>query len=111
MLYEVITIPEAIFLMLGDGADKEMLQQASQDVKNIKWLGFKSNLGDYLSILDLFAFPSRNEGLGSTLLDVMDYNVPIIASAVDGIPDIVHHEKTGLLVPPNDASALRNNFV
>lgn len=101
-------IPEAIFLMLGDGADKEMLQQASKDVPNIHWLGFKSNLGDYLSIFDLFAFPSRNEGLGSTLLDVMDYNVPIVASAVDGIPDIVHHEKTGLLVPVNDATALAN---
>ena len=99
-------IPEAIFLMLGDGPDKDVLQAESQDMTNIKWLGFKSNLGDYLSILDLFAFPSRNEGLGSTLLDVMDYNVPIVASAVDGIPDIVRNEETGLLVPPNDASSL-----
>lgn len=99
-------IPEAIFLILGDGPDKEALLAESQDLSNIKWLGFKSNIGDYLAIMDLFVFPSRNEGLGSTLLDVMDYQIPIIASNVDGIPDIVIHEKTGILIPPNDAQAL-----
>lgn len=99
-------IPDAIFLMLGDGPDSQSLQAESQDVPNIKWLGFKSNLGDYLAIMDVFAFPSRNEGLGSTLLDVMDYDIPIVASDVDGIPDLVRHEKTGLLIPPNDASTL-----
>ena len=99
-------IPEAIFLILGDGPDKEALLAESQGLSNIKWLGFKSNIGDYLAIMDLFVFPSRNEGLGSTLLDVMDYQIPIIASNVDGIPDIVIHEKTGILIPPNDAQAL-----
>lgn len=99
-------MPDARFLMLGDGADGEVLRAESQDLPNVEWLGFKANLGDYLAMLDLFAFPSRNEGLGSTLLDVMDYDVPIVASDVDGIPDLVQHEKTGLLVRPNDAEAL-----
>lgn len=99
-------MPDAIFLMLGDGPDSQSLQAESQDVPSIKWLGFKSNLGDYLAIMDVFAFPSRNEGLGSTLLDVMDYDIPIVASNVDGIPDLIQHEQTGLLTPPNDASAL-----
>ena len=99
-------MPDARFLMLGDGADGEALRAESQDLANVEWLGFKSNLGDYLAMLDLFAFPSRNEGLGSTLLDVMDYEVPIVASDVDGIPDLVQHEQTGLLVKPNDAEAL-----
>ncbi len=99
-------MPDARFLMLGDGADGEALRAESQDLPNVEWLGFKSNLGDYLAMLDLFAFPSRNEGLGSTLLDVMDYEVPIVASDVDGIPDLVQHEQTGLLVKPNDAEAL-----
>ncbi|MGN5138795.1 glycosyltransferase family 4 protein [Aeromonas sp. 164P] len=99
-------IPNALFLMLGDGPDKEWLQQQSADLINMKWLGFKNNLGDYLSIIDLFVFPSRNEGLGSTLLDVMDYQVPIIASDVDGIPDVVAHQQTGWLVPVGDSQQL-----
>lgn len=104
-------VPEAIFLMLGNGPDAQSLQTESQDQTNIKWLGFKSNLGDYFSILDIFAFPSRNEGLGSTLLDVMDYNIPIVASNVDGIPDLVQHAQTGLLIPPNDAKALASELL
>ena len=99
-------LPDARFLMLGDGIDGEALRSESRDLPNIEWLGFKANLGDYLAVLDLFAFPSRNEGLGSTLLDVMDYQVPIVASRVDGIPDLIQHEQTGLLVNPNDAEAL-----
>lgn len=94
------------FICLGDGADREELQQESQDIVNFKWLGFHSNLADYLSIMDLFVFPSRNEGLGSTLLDVMDYKVPIIATNVDGIPDIVQHQKTGILIEKDDEQGL-----
>jgi glycosyltransferase involved in cell wall biosynthesis len=98
--------PDVHFLMLGDGPDGAALRAESRDLPNMEWLGFRNNLGDYLAALDLFVFPSRYEGLGSTLLDVMDFSVPIIASDVDGIPDIVVHEETGLLVPPNDGRAL-----
>ncbi|WP_376921573.1 glycosyltransferase family 4 protein [Aidingimonas halophila] len=98
--------PDAIFLFLGQGDDKVVLQRESADLDNIVWEGFRSNIGDYLAIMDLFVFPSRNEGLGSILLDAMDYEVPVIASNVDGIPDIVTHDDTGILIPPNDGNAL-----
>ena len=98
--------PNIHFIMLGDGADAEQLREESKHLSNIEWLGFKKNPGDYFAALDLFVFPSRNEGLGSTLLDVMDFQVPIIASDVDGIPDIVKHEQTGILIPVNNADAL-----
>lgn len=98
--------PNIHFIMLGDGPDGEQLREESKHLSNMEWLGFKKNPGDYFAALDLFVFPSRNEGLGSTLLDVMDFQVPIIASNVDGIPDIVKHEQTGLLIPVNNANAL-----
>ncbi len=98
--------PDIHFVFLGDGEDREVLQRESADLSNVTWLGFKENIGDYLAGLDVFAFPSRNEGLGSVLLDVMDAGVPIVATEVGGIPDIVHHDSTGLLVPPGDALAL-----
>lgn len=99
-------MPNIHFIMLGDGPDAEQLKDESKTLTNMEWLGFKQNPGDYFAALDLFVFPSRNEGLGSTLLDVMDFMVPIIASDVDGIPDIVKHEQTGLLIPVNNADAL-----
>ena len=99
-------VPNIHFIMLGDGPDGEQFREESKQLSNMEWLGFKKNPGDYFAALDLFVFPSRNEGLGSTLLDVMDFKVPIIASDVDGIPDIVKHEQTGLLIPVNNADAL-----
>jgi glycosyltransferase involved in cell wall biosynthesis len=98
--------PNLQFVFFGDGADKDELESLSKEMKNVSWMGFKSKIGDYLPYFDLFAFPSRNEGLGSTLLDVMDAGVPIIASNVGGIPDIVIDNETGILVPVNDSSAL-----
>lgn len=100
------THPDLLFLCLGQGEDEAVLKQESADLDNIVWEGFHDNVGDYLDVMDLFAFPSRNEGLGSILLDAMDHGVPIVASAVDGIPDIVIHDRSGLLVPGNDAEAL-----
>ncbi|RBO83188.1 glycosyltransferase family 4 protein [Marinomonas aquiplantarum] len=100
--------PDIHFVFFGDGADKEELHQLTVQSKNITWMGFKDNIGDFLPFLDIFAFPSRNEGLGSTLLDVMESEVPIVASNVGGIPDIIRHKNTGILVKPNDAAELKD---
>lgn len=89
--------PNCVFIFLGAGKDEEELKAISADIPQIKWLGFKNNIVDYMESLDFFVFPSRNEGLGSVLLDIMDHKIPIIASRVDGIPEIVHDHETGLL--------------
>ncbi|WP_245704163.1 glycosyltransferase family 4 protein [Modicisalibacter muralis] len=98
--------PELLFVCLGQGEDEARLKQESADLDNLVWEGFKDNVGDYLEVMDLFAFPSRNEGLGSILLDAMDHGVPIVAANVDGIPDIVIDDASGVLVEPGDAAAL-----
>lgn len=102
----VTRYPDMHFIFFGQGGDEAALKRESQGMNNVTWMGFKENIGDYLAGLDVFAFPSRNEGLGSVLLDVMDLGVPVVASEVGGIPDIILHEKTGLLVPNGDAGAL-----
>lgn len=103
--------PDMHFVFLGDGEDREALQLESSDLSNVTWLGFKENIADYLAGLDVFAFPSRNEGLGSVLLDVMDMAVPIVATDVGGIPDIVKHGDTGLLIPEGDHEALVRELI
>lgn len=103
--------PDIQFILLGDGEDTETLKTEYSSLGNVSWLGFKSNIADYLAGLDVFAFPSRNEGLGSVLLDVMQLGVPVIATNVGGIPDIVKHEQTGLLIPSGDADALASGIM
>jgi len=98
--------PDMQFLFLGDGADAAQLAQESADLPQVQWLGFRQNIGDWLGLLDVFVLPSHSEGMGSSLLDAMDYGIPVVASRVGGIPDIVHDGQTGLLTPAGDAQAL-----
>jgi len=98
--------PELLFVFFGDGADRDMLEKASDQLDNVVWEGFKGNVNDYLPALDIFLFPSRNEGLGSVLLDVMKAGVPIIANNTGGIPDIIKHEYNGFLVDATDTESM-----
>lgn len=103
--------PNLLFVFFGQGEDESVLQQESQHLPNIVWAGFEPNIGDFIPGLDLFVFPSRNEGLGSVLLDVMQARVPIVATRVGGIPDLIHHEETGLLIEADEACALRDAII
>lgn len=98
--------PEFMFLLVGEGEDRAVLQRMAGANPNIEFVGFAEDIGTWIEIFDLFAFPSREEGLGSTLLDVMQHGKPIVASAVGGIPDVVQDRHSGLLVPPGDAEKL-----
>lgn len=92
--------PNIHFIFLGRGEDEQMLKEKANTLNNITFEGFVDNVNDYINCFDLFVFPSQNEGLGSILLDVMQFEVPIIASDVGGIPDIITNEENGILIPP-----------
>lgn len=94
------------FVFVGSGRDEARLREQAKGLDNVDFVGFQAAVGDYFGCFDVFAFPSRHEGLGSTLLDAMEQRVPIIAAATGGIPDVVEHEQTGLLVLPDDVTAL-----
>ena len=98
--------PDIHFVFLGEGKDEAWFRELAQGLDNISFEGFVNNVGDYLALFDLFAFPSLQEGLGSILIDAMNMQLPIVASDVDGIPDLIQHEKNGLLVPVADTPAL-----
>jgi glycosyltransferase involved in cell wall biosynthesis len=99
-------LDNSMYLFLGEGKDEAWFREIATGVDNIEFVGFVDNVGDYIEIFDLFAFPSLQEGLGSILLDVMRAGKPIIASDVDGIPDLIRHDENGLLVPPGESNAL-----
>ena len=66
----------------------------------------RDRIPDLLAALDVFVLPSLREGLGIALIEAMAAGRPIVASRVDGIPELISHGETGLLAPPGDAGAL-----
>lgn len=100
------TIPELTVVLLGDGPDEASLREAARGDDRIEFEGFVGDVAGYMAVFDVFAFPSRYEALGSTLLDALAAGLPSVASDVDGIPEIIRHDREGLLVPPGDAAAL-----
>ena len=97
--------PGIQFLLLGSGSLEEKLQRQARDVSNVYFAGWVDNPVTWIRAFDLFAFPSLVEPLGSSLLDALHAGVPVVASRVDGIPEIVT-DRCGVLVPPGDAKAL-----
>lgn len=93
-------------LLLGTGRDEALLKRLACDIKNIEFVGFVDDVGTWINVFDLFVFPSLEEGLGSSLLDVMQHAKPIVASGVGGILDVIQDQDNGLLVPPNESVAL-----
>jgi len=100
---------KAKFLIIGDGPEREMIIKYIQS-KNLQHkiilTGFRNDVPKILPELDLFLFTSKTEGLGSSILDAYMCNVPVVATAAGGIPEIVIDEKTGLLSPPQRPSQL-----
>jgi glycosyltransferase involved in cell wall biosynthesis len=72
----------------------------------VHFLGPRDDVADLLAACDVFVLPSRLEGLGVSALEAMALGRPVVASRVGGLAEAVVHERTGLLVPPEDAAAL-----
>src|SRR6185295_6778990 len=72
----------------------------------VHFLGVRRNVGDMLNAIDVFVLPSLWEGLPLALILAMGAGVPVVATRVAGVPEVVEDGRTGLLVPPADAEAL-----
>jgi glycosyltransferase involved in cell wall biosynthesis len=92
--------PDWHFLLLGDGEDRAAFEEAIGSLSNIELTGFVDNVGDYLAASDVFVFPSLHEALGSSLLDALQFGLPIVATRVGGIPEFVEDGVNGTLIEP-----------
>ena len=92
--------PEIKTYYIGDGPYKKYYESLAEDIKdNFVFLGRRSHekIPEYLSATDVFVLPSLSEGLPSSLLEAGACGVPVVASSVGGIPEIIEPEKTGYL--------------
>jgi L-malate glycosyltransferase len=102
-------IPDARFVILGEGELREHLEKQVHDhhlEKHVLLPGFRTDVLGCIKGFDVFVMSSVTEGLGTSLLDAMACSRPIVATRAGGIPEIVEDGATGLLVPTRDARAL-----
>lgn len=107
--YIISKYPEVFFIFTGDGPLEQNLERQAfkSGIKdNIIFLGWRNDIAGIISVYDIFALPSLNEGMGRVLVEAMALGKPIVASNVGGIPDLVTHGKNGFLVPPKNPEKL-----
>ena len=93
----------------GDGPERgalEALVQSLDLASQVRFTGFVAEVTPLLTSETIFVMPSRSEGIPIALLEAMALGLPIVASRVGGIPEVVEHERDALLVPPDDPDAL-----
>jgi len=108
------SLPRACLLVGGRFSGRELgrAQAETQWAGNrVRLIGPVDNPADFFASLDLYAMPSRAEGLGSAALLAMAHGVPVIATRVGGLPEVVEDERTGWLVPPDSPPALAEAIV
>ncbi len=103
------TLPKSKILIVGDGPLREGIEALSKEFRvrdNVIFAGFRSDIKEILSALDLFIIPSLSEGFPMVTLEAMAMAKPIVATNIDGITEQIRDGVDGILVPPKDPSAL-----
>lgn len=112
-------LPEvrAKLLIVGEGPERLAIEQAAQECglkDQVIFVGYTADVRPYYAAADLAVLASKTEGSPNALLEAMAASVPVVATSVGGIPEIVTHEVTALLVPPSQtedlAAALARSF-
>jgi glycosyltransferase involved in cell wall biosynthesis len=102
-------LPHAHLLIAGEGKLRGELEALARELNvqdHVHFLGYRKDVPQLLRALDLFVLSSKEEGLGTSVLDAMAAGVPVVATQAGGIPEMVRDAETGLLVPVGDAEAL-----
>lgn len=96
--------------MTETGKERPAREARAQELgltqEDVRFLGFRGDVEDLLGASDIFVLPSFSEGLPLSVLEGMAQGLPIVATTVGGIPEVVTQNQEGILVPPKDAEAL-----
>lgn len=107
-------IPEARFLVLGEGREKAALRARARELgvgDRVVFAGFRSDVQRFYPIMDVSVLTSLSEGLSITILESMSFGIPVVATAVGGNPELVRDGESGFLVPPKDVASFADAVV
>jgi glycosyltransferase involved in cell wall biosynthesis len=105
LLRTVTTMPNTELVFVGNGPLREELEREAGP--QVRFLGQRADIAELLAGFDVFALSSSTEGMSIALLEAMAAACPIVVTAVGGNTELIQHEVTGLVVPPDDETALR----
>jgi glycosyltransferase involved in cell wall biosynthesis len=103
------TRDDIFLVLLGEGERRAELEELAIHLKvseNIRFLGWRPDVPEVIATFDIFCLPSLNEGMGKVIVEAMAMGLPVVASDIGGIKDLVQNGENGLLTPPGDAHAL-----
>jgi N-acetyl-alpha-D-glucosaminyl L-malate synthase BshA len=104
----------AHLLMVGDGPELDLAARLAKDrglESQVHFLGEQDRVRPLLSIADVFLLPSDQESFGLAALEAMACEVPVVASRVGGLPEVIDHGRTGFLYPPADLDGMADSAV
>ena len=106
--------PEANLVLVGDGKEKNALLSLVRDLSlgsHVFFLPVVSRQENIIPFFDVFVMPSRQEGLGLSVMEAQAQGLAVVASDVGGLPTLISHGQTGILVPKEDAGQLARAII
>ena len=100
---------DAVLLMVGDGPDRDHVEERAADlgiVRHCLFLGYQEDVSGWYRAFDALILPSANEGTPVVVIEALAAGCPVVATSVGGVPDVVREGIDGFLVPPRDTEAL-----
>jgi glycosyltransferase involved in cell wall biosynthesis len=109
LLHAAAKLDSVIVLIVGDGPERAALVQLATTLgiaDRVIFAGYQAEPWPYLAAMNVFALTSRSEGFPVSLLEAWAMQRPVVCTAVGGLPQIIDHDRDGLLVPPGDTVSL-----
>jgi len=106
--------PSAQLLFVGDGKIKANLIKLSNDLglrNNVFFIPSVLETSSVLALMDIFVMSSLQEGLGLSIMEAQAMGLPVIATFVGGIPELIEDKRTGILIPPQDSDTLAQAII
>jgi glycosyltransferase involved in cell wall biosynthesis len=105
--------PNAHLILIGEGPLREQLEDQAKDLglgSQVRFLGLRADIPDTLGAMDVFALSSDWEGNPLSVIEAMASGLPIVSTAVGGVPDLFESGKEGFLVQPGDVQGFSNSM-
>jgi glycosyltransferase involved in cell wall biosynthesis len=106
--------PDCTFVIAGSGPLEKQLKALTYELginSNVKFIGMRMDIPELLKLYDCYVLPSLWEGLPMVLLEAMAAKCPVIATQVGGIPSIIHHNKTGILIRAKSETDIAHSVI
>jgi glycosyltransferase involved in cell wall biosynthesis len=107
-------VPDAHVLIVGDGPEMQGLQRCVAEAcltRRVHFAGYQTDVADILRAADVFTLPTLFDAQPTVIMEAMAAGLPVVATTITGIPDLIDDGVHGVLVPPNDIPALAGALI